>query len=370
MAHIRPASKGKFRIFLHVGKGKYQSHLFKGTRRQAERKAASLTHEQTMGTLVEPTKTTTGDYLDQWLAGHDAAPRTLERYGELIDKHLKPAFGTVALLKLSPLTIQTYYQNTNRCDGKGKLSKRTVLHLHRVLREALRRAVRLGILAANPTDRVDSPRPERTEMKTLDEKELNKLFKNFEGHRLYAPVVVAGTTGLRRGELLALRWSDIDLSAATLTVTRSLQETKSGLAFKSPKTKSSERTIDIGPLTVEVLRRHAVEQKRAQLAAGPAWVGEGLVFPTLDGSPWRPSTFTTSWVGRVRDVGFSGLRFHDLRHTHASQLLRAGVNPKVVAARLGHSNVAMLMSTYAHALPADHKQAALTLDARLRAAGI
>jgi integrase len=374
MAHVRAASKGKFRIYIYnAATKKYQTYLIKGTRRQADRKAASLTHEQTQGTLVEPTKITTGDYLDQWHAGHDAAPRTLERYGELKDKHLKPAFGTVSLLKLSPLTIQTYYQNASRCDGKGKLSKRTVLHIHRVLREALRGAVRLGILAVNPTDKVKPPRPERSEMKALDEKELKTLFKGFEGHRLYAAVVAAGTTGLRRGELLALRWSDIKLDAAvaTLTVSRALEDTKLlGLAFKSPKTDSSRRTIDLLPLTVEVLRKHAVEQKKARLAAGVAWTDQGLVFPALDGSMWRPSNFTLSWIDRVRRVEFTGLRFHDLRHTHASQLLRAGVNPKVVAARLGHSNVATLMNIYAHALPGDQQQAVRTLDAALRAAAL
>lgn len=368
--HIRAASKGKFRIFIHVGRGKYQTQLFEGKRRDAERKCASLVHAQTQGILVEPTKITVGEYLDKWLAGHDASRRTLERYGELIEGHLKPAFGTVPLLKLHPLQIQTYYQNAGRRDGKGKLAKRTVLHIHRILRESLREAARLGVLAQNPTDRVKPPRPERVEMKALDRKELNTLFRGFEGHRLYAPVVVAGTTGLRRGELLALRWSDIKLDTdATLTVARSLEETKSGLTFKPPKTKSSERTIDLLSLTVEALRKHEVEQKKARLAAGSVWTDNNLVFPALDGSLWKPSNFSLSWIDRVRRIGLTGLRFHDLRHTHASQWLRDGENPTVVSKRLGHSSVATTMNIYSHVLPGDEKQAVRRHDAKLRAAG-
>jgi integrase len=368
--HIKEIEPGKkFRIFIHVGKGKYQSYLFKGKQRDAERYKATLIHKQTEGTLVEPTKMTVGEYLDKWLAGHDASPRTLERYGEFVEDHLKPAFGTVPLGKLHALQIQGFYATAKRCDGNGNLSKRTVLHIHRLLREALREAARLGILALNPTDKVKPPRPERVEMKALDEKELNALFKGFEGHRLYAAVVVAATTGVRRGELLALRWSDVKLNTAKLTVARSLEETKSGLVFKSPKTKSSERTIDLLSLTVEALRKHEIEQKKARLAAGIAWTDEGLVFPAPNGSKWKPSNFTLSWIERVRRVGFTGLRFHDLRHTHATQWLRDGENPTVVSKRLGHSSVATTMNIYSHVLPGDEKQAANRHDAKLRAAG-
>jgi integrase len=380
VAHIRPASKGKFRIFIHVGKGKYQSYLFKGTLREAERKAASITHEQTQGTLVAPNKITTGDYLDQWLAANPkgVSRRTLEGYRWLINKHLKPRFGDTTLAKLHPMDIQTYYQDTSRCDGKGKLSKQTVLHLHRLLHVALRGAVKKGLLAFNPAgkDKIDLPsadnnEEESKEMMTLDEKELRTLFKGFEGHRQYAAVVVDGTTGLRRGELLALRWTDINLDSAMLSVARSLEETKEfGLNFKPPKTKRSKRIFDIGSMTVEVLRHHATAQKKARLAAGPAWVDEGLVFPTLDGSRWRPSSFTSAFIDRVRTIGFTGFRFQDLRHTHTSQLLRAGVPVMTVSARLGHSSAKMTLDRYAHSLPADQKRAALTLDTLLQAAAL
>ncbi len=380
MPHIRKSGKGKdkYRIFVYVGKrvdpktgrakSPYQSFLFKGKQRDAERHAATLVHKQTEGTLVAPSRITVGEYLDQWLGEQDPSPRTKERWGELINQHLKPAFGDTPLAKLDPQKIQTYYLNAQRLDGKGKLSKRTVLHIHRVFHQALRRAVILKILVFNPTDLVKAPKPERPDMKVLDEKELMTLLKGFEGNRLYAPVVVAATTTLRRGELLALRWKDIKTN--TLSVTRSLSETKAGgLVFKNPKTESSIRPITLLPLTVEVLRCHEVEQKKARLAAGPSWVDDGLVFPTFDGSRWRPSSFTSAFIDRVRAIGFTGIPLKNLRHSHISQLLRAGVNPKVVAARAGHSSVKMTMDVYAQFLPADQERAALALEAVLQTAG-
>ncbi len=380
---VRPekgAPKGKCRIYVYLRKNKYQTELFRGTEREANRRAATLEHKKTEGTLIEPSRLTVGAYLDQWLAANPkgVSRRTLEGYSWLINKHLKPRFGDTPLAKLHPMDIQTYYQDTSRCDGKGKLSRQTVLHLHRLLHVALLSAVKNGLLAFNPagTDRIDVPstdnnEEESKEMMTLDEKELLALFKGFEGHRLYAPVVVDGTTGLRRGELLALRWSDVNLDTAMLSVVRSLEETKEfGLNFKPPKTKRSKRTIDIGSMTVETLRRHATAQKKARLAAGPAWIDEGLIFPTLDGSRWRPSSFTSAFIDRVRAVGFTGFRFQDLRHTHCSQLLRAGVPVMTVSARLGHSSAKMTLDRYAHSLPADQKRAALTLDTLLQAAAL
>jgi integrase len=184
------------------------------------------------------------------------------------------------------------------------------------------------------------------------------------GTRLYAPVVVAATTGLRRGELLALRWSDVNLDAANLTVKRALEETKGGLNFKSPKTKKAQRILDLLPLTVEVLRRHRVDQAKVRLAAGPAWEDNDLVFPDVDGRPWRPSLLTGAFSDRQ-----PGIRFHDLRHSHATQLLRAGAHPKIVSERLGHAGVGITLDTYSHVLPGMQKQAVLQLEASLRAAG-
>jgi len=382
MPHIRKSGKGKdkYRIYIYIGKRidpktglakpKYQTYLFKGTWRDAERYAATLVHKQTKGTLVEANRLTVGEYLDQWLGEQDPpSARTKERWSELINQHLKPKFGETLLAKLEPQAIQTYYLNAQRLDGKGKLSKRTVLHLHRVFRQALKRAVLLRKLAHDPTDLVEPPEPVKPDMRVLDEKDLMILLKGFEGHRQYAAVVVAATTGMRRGELLALRWSDI--KDDVITISQLLSETKAGgVAFKPTKTESSTRPVDLLPLTVEALRHHAVEQKKAKLAAGPACVDEGLVFPTLDGSPWRPSSFTSAWVDQVRSIGFTGMQLKNLRHTHISQSLRAGENPKVVAARVGHSSVAMTMDVYARFLPADQKRLALNLDARLRAAGV
>ena len=220
--HIRKRGERSWAVVLDVGrdaegKRRQKWHRVSGTKKDAQRELNRLLFELDEGIYIEPAKLSVGDYLERWLddyAANNVARKTLERYTEIIRDHLKPAIGHVMLPKLQPLHIQSYYSKAlseGRKDGKGGLSAQTVLHHHRVLRGALKQAMRWQMLARNPADAVEPPRPERQQMKALDEAETVYLLEAAKNSRLYRPIFLAVTTGMRRGEILAVRWSAIDL---------------------------------------------------------------------------------------------------------------------------------------------------------------
>jgi integrase len=295
--------------------------------------------------------------------------KTLERYAQLVRTHLIPAIGPLLLCKLQPLHIQALYSEklvSGRKDGTGGLSPRTVVHLHRILRAALHQAVRWRLLARNPTEAVDAPRAARKEMQALTEAETAQLLASFKKSTLQMPVFIDVLTGLRRGELLALKWDDVALEAGEISVRQSLEQTRTGLIFKQPKTTRSRRTIALPQLAIDALRQHKAAQAAQRLKLGPAYQDHGLVFPKQDGRPWEPDRFSSAFAATVRRSSNKHIRFHDLRHTHATHLLRQGVNPKVVSERLGHSTVAFTLDVYSHVLPGMQDEAARRIDSALR----
>lgn len=378
--HIRRRGRLSWAIVIDVGrdaggKRRQRWHSAKGTKRDAERELSRLLHELNTGGYVEPARLTVSDYLTRWLADYaktNVAPKTYERYADIVAGHIRPALGHYMLPKLQPLHIQGFYSKAlaeGRRDGrKGGLSAQTVLHCHRVLHGALKQALRWQLLSRNPADAVEPPRAQRKEMRALDQDGMVKLLDAARGSRMYAPVFVALTTGLRRGELLGLHWKAIDLEKGSLSVCESLEETKAGLRLKQPKTGRSRRTVDLPSILVEELRRHRVEQAKQRLALGQLFQDQDLVFPENDGQPWSPDKFSGMFVSLARRAGLKGFRLHDLRHTHATQLLKQGVHPKIVSERLGHATVAITLDTYSHVLPGIQRQAVEALDVTLRGA--
>jgi integrase len=371
---IRRRGPSSWQVRVYLGRGpdgkrRYGNHGVQGTKRDAERKLAALLHGVHSGSYVEHTRVTLGEYLNAWLDGYarsHVAPTTFERYQQIVEQHLVPALGHLALPKVSPAAIKAYYaeaQQSGRKAGKGGLSSTTVLQHHRVLREALQHAVHENLLAVNPAGRVRPPKRQRREMRALDEHQALALIEHARETRLYVPVLLATLTGMRRGEILAVRWSDVDLEASTLTVRRSLEETRAGLRFKEPKSRSAIRTLDLPPLLVDALRSHRAQQAKQRLALGRVWHDEQLVCPAADGSPWRPNSLTPAFRMLIRRLDLPCVRFHDLRHTHASLLLRQGVHPKIVSERLGHSGVGITLDTYTHLLPGMQREAADRLNA-------
>ncbi len=356
------------------GKRKQKWVTVRGTKREAEKELARLLHEAHTGTFVEPSRMTLAEYLEYWLENYaqtKVSPKTFESYAEFIRLYIIPKLGQHKLAKLQVAHIQSYYTQmltSGRLKRAGGLSAQSVLHQHRILRQALQQAVKWQFLGRNPADAVVAPRPDHREMRALTDRETAQLLKAAEGTRLYMPILLAITTGLRRGELLGLRWADMDLSTGVLSVRQSLGRTRSGMAFKPPKTAKSRRTVTLPAFVIEALERHRAVQNEERRLLGGAYQDQDLVAAEPDGQPQSPGALSRAFSKLIIAKRLPQVRFHDLRHSHATQLLKQGVHPKIVSERLGHSTIGLTLDTYSHVLPGMQEEAAKRVDTALRAA--
>jgi integrase len=371
--HVEAAGRNRWHVVVEVGKNAQGKRVRRrrtvtGTKRQADAFLSGMLAEIEAGRYFDPTKLTVGEYLEKWLeddARIGVALKTYERYSDIVRRHIIPALGQIPLDRLKPLHVQSYYSQalaTGRLDGKGGLSSRTVLHIHRLLHEALKQAVRWQLLVSNPCDLVEPPRPETKQMQVLDERQTLQLLDALRGNPLYTPILVSVTTGLRRGELLALRWTDVDLVSAKLHVQQAMVESRDRtITFKSPKTPRSRRVVTLPQHTNKALKRHKKDQNQIRLALGESYHDNGLVFATPTGDPLSPDSFSQSFRTVTKRCGLP-IRLQDLRHTHATQLLRQGIHPKVVSERLGHSSVAITLDIYSHVVRGMDEAAAESID--------
>lgn len=300
-----------------------------------------------------------------WLEAtkHSIKPRTWKRREEYIRLHVVPAPGKVPLAKLNPQHIQALY--AQKLDEK--LSPTTVHHLHAILHRALKGAMRLGLVQRNVTEMIDSPRMARHEMQTLSPEEARRLLAAAKGDRLEALYLLAISTGMRQGELLALRWRDVDLDTSILHVTATLQFTPTGYVFADPKTPYSRRLVALSSSVVEGLRQHRMRQSDERSRLASAWHDLDLVFPNTVGNPMDGiNLLKYDFYPTLQKAGVKRIRFHDLRHTAATLLLGNGINPKVVSEMLSHSNVTITLNLYSHVLPHMQHDAAAAMDATLR----
>ncbi len=373
--HITKRGKNSYSIAIRRGKdpntGKYLQSWFtvKGTKKDAEKRLAELLHQLDTGTFMKPGKTTLADFLDRWLKDYayaNLAPRTAEGYETIIRQHLIPKLGSIPLTQLKPEHIQKYYSETlsnGRCDGKGSLSSLTVRHHHMTLHKALKCAVKWGLLVRNPADAIDAPRSTHSEIKVMSEDDLNRFLEVVKPTPYYVLCYLALFTGMRRSELLALRWSDVDLLLCQISVTRSMHRLKDGkIVFQPPKTAKGRRIVSLSPSTVLVLREHRETQETIRLMQGLHLEDNDLVFSKEDRSPITPNVVTSAWVRLAKRAGLEGIRLHDARHTHASLMLKQGIHPKIVQERLGHSTIAITLDTYSHVAPGLQEAAAKRFD--------
>ncbi len=358
-----------------TGKKKRVYKTLQGSRRDAEKALRDLLHSLDDGTLVQPTKVSVAQYLEQWLANHKAsvAFTTWEWYDMVCRKHIAPHLGHVPLQKLTPLAIQEFYTKklqSGRLDGKGEaLSSNSVRHIHRVFHKALDAAVKLQLIPRNPCDAVESPKVVRKEARYWTPDEAAQFLKAIQADRLYALFYVALGTGLRRGELLGLRWEDVDLTEGHLTVRQELVRRWKGTAIKEPKTQKSKATVTLSPGVVEVLKKHKGHQARERLQMGDQYCDTSFVFTTFDGEPLEPSYISGGYFHRLmRRAGVREVNFHALRHTHATILASQGVPLKVVSQRLRHSSVAITGDIYSHVFADMDRRAAESFDAAMQAA--
>ena len=335
------------------------------TKMEAERARTELLSQVDRGSYVPPTKLTLGTFLTQeWLPAKRATVKetTLASYEVHVVKHVVPRLGGVPLLGLAAAHLNAFYADLlldGRRDGCGGLSPTTVRRIHATLHKALVDGVRWGRLPRNPADQADPPRAATTEMSVWSPVQLRTFIDSVRADRLFAAWLLAATTGMRRGELLGLRWRDVDLDAQTASVRQIRTVARYEVLTLTPKTDKGSRTIALDPQTVAVLRSYRVAQMEERLQVGPAYRDSGdLVFTREDGSPIHPERFSASFRQHCARSGLPVIRLHDVRHSYVTALLSEGVPLKVVSQRVGHASPMVTMTIYQHVLPGDDRVAA------------
>jgi integrase len=341
----------------------------KGTKKDAQRELTRLLAEVDHGTSVDPSTLTVGDHLRQWLDEADhLAGKTRERYLALAEQQIIPHLGAVLVQKLRPAQIAAWHATLLKSGGQDgrPLSARTVGHAHRLLHTALARAAQVEIVGRNVASLVRPPKVEAEEVVILTSDQITDVLTKLAGHRLLPIVALALGAGLRRGEICALRWSSVDLDAATVRVERSLEETRAGLVVKEPKTRHGRRTITIPAFAVEALREHRQREQELHLLLGLGRIADkDLVFTLPHGAPWNPDYLSRCWRRATLSLGLPNVGLHALRHSHASALIAAGVDPLTISRRLGHGTPAFTLAVYGHIFANTDAAAARAIDATI-----
>jgi len=332
-----------------------RTETFRGSHRDAEQRLTTLVSQRDQGFDVEPHRLTVEQYLAKWLETHSVSPQSKARYSQLIRRHVLDSIGALRLSKLKPLHIQACIAN-----AETRVSVSTANDVFTLLNMALAQAVRWQLLARNPVSSVERPRLDQQDaMRVLVPSEIERLLAAARGTDLAPIIALALATGIRRGEALALKWPAVDLAAGTITVAESARfETGVGVVYGTPKTKKSRRTIALSADTTEMLRDHRKQQLANQDKWSKEWGNDDhLVFTDFVGQPVPLGSFNARFTRIVAAAGLTPLRFHDLRHTHGTLLAGAGVNPKVISDRLGHSDVKFTLNRYVTPTE-DHQRAA------------
>lgn len=352
-----------------TGKRRIRYVSFKGTKNEAKIELSRLVSENASGVGIDPNKTTVADFLDRWerdWATRNTSGKTLERYRELIALYIKPNIGAARIQKLRPVHLNELYAKLLREGGKGgrSLSPRTVGHVHRLLHRALGHAATWGVVSTNVVSVVNPPKVPDTELTILTEEQTRSILRHLEGRTLRPIVSFLLGTGCRRGEVLALRWKDVDWDNSRIRIERSVEQTKKGgLKFKSPKTKNSRRNVAISPWLLAELRAHHLRQQERRLSLGMGRApDDSLVFARWDGSTRAPHWLTQKFGLAMDDLSID-CSLHALRHTHVSQLIAASMDILTISRRLGHASAAITFRVYGHLFANTDARAAEIMEA-------
>lgn len=348
-----------------TGKRKQQWITAGPSKREAEKQMTKLIHELDSGMFVKPDKTIMKDYLEKWLSDYakpNLSPRSYDRYTGIINKYLIPELGSIQLTQLRPEHLQRHY-TTGLNRG---LSALTIRYHHALIHIALKTAVKWGLVNRNVADAVDPPRFKRSAMQTWNEDEINRFLEAAKDSHYYPLFYTALFTGMRRGELLALRWQDVDFIYSQIYISRSLHQLRNGsYIFTQPKSEKSRRTIALSSSLFLVLNEYRKTKEAEALLLGQTLNDADLVFNN-SGKPLRPNTVTYAWERIAARNGIKVIRLHDARHTHASLMLKQGIHPKIVQERLGHASIQMTLDTYSHVAPGIQEAAAESFDKLLK----
>lgn len=349
-------SDGRWIAQITIEDGK-QKQFYAKSEKEANVKLRKALDELERGALITEKDQTLRHYLEHWLENVQRPSLKISsylRYRDILDKHLFPALGHLTLQKLKPEHLEALYARKE----KEGLSARSIRLIHGVLHQAIEKAVRRRLIAHNVCDDVTLPRVTRYEVQTLNEEQAQKLLEVARGHRFEVVLTIALTTGMRRGELLALQWKDINWNDGSLQIRRTVNRYSGrGYVVSEPKTARSRRRIILPGFVLELLREHRAHQLETRLHAGSTWHDHDLVFCNGIGNFSHPNHLGVDFQQLLKQAGLPHIRFHDLRHSAATILLVMGVNAKVVQELLGHSHINMTLGTHSHVLPGMHKEA-------------
>jgi integrase len=349
----------------YTAEGRKRKTLYGKTRQEVAAKLAKALIDREGGLVFDAEGLKLGEYLSRWLEDSvkdTVRNTTYERYEQISRTHIVPMLGSIKLKALSPTHVRGLYK-----EKLSSLSPRTVRYIHVTLHKALKQAVSDGLIPRNVTEAVKPPQVRREEIRPLTPEQVKLLLDAASGDRLEALYVLAVHTGLRQGELLGLKWDDIDLEAGALQVRRALITARGGPRLAAPKTKGSRRRVSLTGAAAEALKDHLERQLEEIDRAGSLWQENGLVFASETGAPLdRHNVTLHRFKPLLKRAGLPHFRFHDLRHTCATLLLTQNVNPKVVSEMLGHSSIAITLDTYSHVLPNMQDSAARALEEALR----
>jgi integrase len=347
----------KARVTLETGKRK--TRYFR-SQKEAKEWILNVRGAARDGLLTGADRLTLADFLTQYMvdyAQHAVRASTFQSYSNLIRLHITPELGRIKLVQLRPDHLHALYAK-KRAEG---LSERTVQYIHGMLHRSLNKALKWGLVTRNIADLADAPSNKRKSMMTWDRHEVRAFLQSIRDDRWMALYFLACGTGMRQGEILGLRWQDVDLENGKLRVTQSVQTVKGrGLVFTEPKSDKSRRLIILPEFVMTALRKHKAAQDELRKLDG--WREMGLVFTTRHGTAILPRNLVRHFKARIAGAGVAEIRFHDMRHTVASLLLEQNTHPKVVQELLGHSQINLTLDTYSHVIPTLQKEAARTLD--------
>ncbi len=350
----------------HTGNRQRKTSTVRGTRKDAEKHLTELLALHDKGINIQTSNIKVCDYMDQWIRDYaipNISARTVEGYEGYIRRYIKSHMGQIRLEKLTAQHIRSMYAAMR---DKG-LSNRTILHTHRILRRALHHAMRWELVIRNVCDLVDAPKPKRVEMTALNLEQSQQFLEITRTSKYGAVFYLALNTGMRRSELLGLQWRDVDLSLKTIAVRRTLLDLKGkGVVEGEPKTGCSRRSISLSNSVIAMLSGLRAKQKEDRERHDLEWKETDYVFSHANGKPFHPSRVTEAFGQTIKQSTLPHIRLHDLRHTHATLLLKAGINPKIVSERLGHASIHITLDTYSHVLPGMQEEAVQRLEEMLQ----
>lgn len=374
---IRPSTKksvDSWKITIELekdiitGKRKQKYYTYHGSKKEAEKFLTQKLNELDKGMLYTNKKIRFEDFLDYWLntVKINKKESTIEEYEHYINKHVKPKLGKIYLQDLKRTQIQTFYNDelkNGRLDGKGGVSAKTLKNIHNIIHSALEMAYTSDMINKNISNGLQLPKVDKYNAKFLDKNQLLELVKKAKNTDIYIPIAIALYTGMRRGEVLGLSWDNVDLKNKTIYVKQQLQEIKGELKLTKPKTDTSTRTVYISQQLVSILSSYKLEQKKLKLMLGEKYDNNiNAVCTYWNGKLFNPKRFSKKFKKFVKENGFPDIRFHDLRHSHASLLFSKNVKDKIISERLGHSSTTTTKEIYTHLYESDKKNVANIIE--------